>query len=64
MTVEHYTVIIVYLASKLECGERWYITPDARFSDRTPQQLVLDGEGDIVVRFLETRLGIRKGVAF
>jgi len=61
---EHQIVIIAYLEAKLGLEEEWYITPQDVFFNRTPNEIVMVGEGDQVIMFLEVRLGLRPGIAF
>lgn len=64
ISTEHQTVIIAYLAEKLGCEETWYITPSFDFFGKTPLDVVLEGDGDTVIEYLETRLGLIPGAAF
>ena len=61
---EHQIVIIAYLAEKLECEENWFTLPNESFFGATPYEVVLSGEGDAVIEFLEIRLGLRPGAGF
>jgi hypothetical protein len=63
--IEHKTVIIAYLASKFpELEENWFINSNPSFFGRTPQEIVYAGMGDMVIEYLEVRLGLRPGAAF
>lgn len=64
ITAEQQIVVIAYLASKLNTGEEWFATPNEAFFGKSPQEIVLEGDGDLVIQFLEVRLGLRKGAAF
>lgn len=61
---EHQIVIIAYLAEKLECEENWFTTPDELFFGKSPYEVVLAGDGDTMIEFLEIRLGLRPGAGF
>lgn len=64
ISIEHATVIIGYLSAKLEVEERWYVTPNEAFFGKAPVEIVLEGHGDLIIEFLEIRLGLREGAAF
>lgn len=64
ITQEHQIVIIAYLAEKLGCEENWFTLPTESFFGASPYEVVLRGDGDSIIEFLEIRLGLRPGAGF
>lgn len=61
---EHQIVIIAYLAEKLDCEENWFTLPSQSFFGASPYEVVLRGDGDTIIEFLEIRLGLTPGAGF
>jgi hypothetical protein len=57
-------VIIAYLGEKLGVEEKWFVTPSEVFFGDAPIQVVHNGDGEILIEWLEERLGLRPGQAF
>lgn len=57
-------VIASYLADKLNMDEKWFETELDILFGATPMEVILRGDGEELIGFLEERLGLRQGSAF
>lgn len=64
MMLMEQTTIIVYLARKLGCDDNWYETKQEFLFGKTPRDIVMEGEGQLIIDWLESRLGLKPGAAF
>ena len=64
MTLNAQMIIIVYLARKLGCDDKWYESKQDFLFGKSPQQVVMEGDGQLIIEWLETRLGLKPGAAF
>jgi hypothetical protein len=51
-------VIVAYLSEKLGVDETWLTTKQEFLFDSTPQEVVFRGDGDMLIEWLESRLGL------
>lgn len=57
-------VIVAYLAAKLDVDENWFETKQDFLWDCTPYEVIMRGDGDVLIKWLEERLGLSSGEAF
>jgi hypothetical protein len=57
-------VVVSYLGYKLGVTESWFNESQDFLFGKTPTEIVLEGEGKILIEWLEERLGLRPGVGF
>lgn len=56
--------IVAYLGYKLGVEDSWFTTEQDFLFGKTPEQIVEEGEGPILIKWMEERLGLRPGQAF
>jgi hypothetical protein len=57
-------VIVTYLCEKLSLPKDWYTTKQDFLFDCTPEEVMERDEGNLLIEWLEVRLGIRPGAGF
>ena len=62
--LEQQAILIEYLAEKLHVDDDWYTTKQDFLFDCTPEEIFLRGDGELLIQWLEERLGLRQGQAF
>lgn len=56
--------IVAYLGYKLGVSDTWHLEPQEFLFGKTPMQIIGEGDGKILIEWMEERLGLRKGQAF
>lgn len=62
--IDWQVTIIAYLMKKLNVPGKWYIESNDFLFGQSPQDLVMSGNGQFIIEFLEERAGLRNGEAF
>ena len=64
MTIVEQMVVVVYLAKKLGVEDSWYVSPQEFLFDCSPKEVILRGDGEVLIEWLESRLGLKSGAEF
>lgn len=56
--------IVAYLGYKLGVDESWYTTKQDFLFDKTPEQIVDEGDAKLLIDWMEERLGLKPGQGF
>lgn len=57
-------IIVTYLAHKLGCDDKWFTTKQDFLFYQTPEEVINKRDGQHLIEWLESRLGLRPGVGF
>ena len=64
MMLMEQAIIVQYLSRKLGCDADWYESKQDFLFGKAPRDIVIEGEGQVIIDWLEERLGLKPGQAF